>query len=479
MYWKNVSITFLLSTFGSLAFGQDKPDRNEFCAEEGNCPAGPPAITNYAKIYEEIWDADQNLNGVPGILTSDSRDENRGYVVVEEPLVWDNDKNLNILSEVVIPKSKRATYDLVKKLFDNYTLDQSKPETSQTAEEKAEIAAFINAIKDTEPMKLARQFIESENGAFMTDEEWYDSIHKTWFEIYDYKDSTPQRSGFEHVFVGEMNGSKLGGYHFWYKYFLDDKAIDGYANGKDSIDYLGTRYFSNPEEGVSNPNAVTLRYELDAFDYENGATQKLFKSTGGFDVGCSPEGLIALGMACFNDPRSTKSTVINNVKLELRLFKAGPGESSINTFYSMFKGLTVVSVPIIDTDEPAEDLPPTSEDLPPTTGVESAPSDVRILAALVNPDGADQGKETVSLINTSNRSLDLKGWTIAGNNGNAYKLVDAKFDAGEIRTIKLPARDAQLTNKSAKITLKDANSNIIQVVNYAKKDIKSGYTVVF
>ena len=184
-------------------------------------------------------------------------------------------------------------------------------------------------------------------------------------------------------------------------------------------------------------------------------------------------------MACFNDPRSTKSTVINNAKLELKLFKAGPEESSINTFYSMFKGLTVVSVPVIDTDGSAEDLPPTSEDLPPTTGVESAPSDVRILAALVNPDGADGGKETVSLINTSNRSLDLKGWTIAGNNGNAYKLIDAKFDAGEIRTIKLPARDAQLTNKSAKITLKDANSNIIQVVNYAKKDIKSGYTVVF
>ena len=468
MYWKNVSILFLLSNFGSLVFGQDAPD----CAEEGDCPAAPPAITDYAKIYEEIWNADQNLNGVPGILASDSRDENRGYVVVEEPLVWNNDKDLKILSKVVIPESKRVTYDLVKKMFDNYTLDQSKPETPQTAEEKAEIAAFIDAIKDTEPMKLARQFIESEKGAFMTDKEWYDSIHKIWFEIYDFNASTPQRSGFEHVFVGEQSGTKLGGYHFWYKYYLDDQAIDDYANGEDSIDYGGTRYFSIPKEGVSNPNAATLRYNLNAYDYENGVSQNLFKSTGGFDIGCSPEGLIALGMACFHDPRSTKSTVINNVKLELKLFKAGPGKSSINTFYSMFKGLTVVPVPVDETDESAPDVPP-------TTGGESASSDVRIVAALVNPNGEDAGKETVTLINTSNRALDLKGWTIAGNNGNAYKLIDAKFDAGEVRTIKLPAKDAQLTNKSAKITLKDADGNIVQVVNYSKKDIKSGYTIVF
>jgi len=35
----------------------------------------------------------------------------------------------------------------------------SKSETQQTPEEMKEIATFIDAIKDTAPMELARQFI--------------------------------------------------------------------------------------------------------------------------------------------------------------------------------------------------------------------------------------------------------------------------------------------------------------------------------
>jgi len=457
MYWTNIIIA-ALGIFGSLVFGEEN---------QKDCRVAPEPITDFSKIYQEIWDADQDLNGIQPILKTDPRDKDRGYVVVEEPLVFDGNQEFTMLSEVVIPDSKRTTYELVKKLFDNYSLNQSKPEKNITDEEKAEVAAFINAIKDTAPMKLARKFIEAVKGAVITDEEWYDSIFKIWFEIYDFSDSTPNRSGFEHVFVGEQNGNEIGGYHFWYKYYLDDKATEGYANGKDNINYLGTRYFGNDEEGVSNPNAVTFRYEWDAFDFENGGTEKLYKSTGGFDVGYSAEGLIALGMVCFYDPRSVKTTVIDNVKLEYKLFKAGPGDSSINTFYSMFKGLTLINVPV--DGEPEE----------PGNGNDLSSSDVTIIAALVNPDGSDENKETVSLINTSNRPVNLKGWTIAGNNGNAYKIVDMELKAGEIRTLTLPAKAAQLTNKSAKITLKDANGNIAHEVNYEKNDIKSGYTVVF
>jgi len=259
----------------------------------------------------------------------------------------------------------------------------------------------------------------------------------------------------------------LGGYHFWWKYYLDDQALEGYANGKDNINYLGPRYRSLEDEGLRNTNSITLSSELNAFDYENGNTQKLFKRIGGMDVGCSPGGLIALGMVCFNDPRSRKTAIIDNMKLEWKLFKAGPNESSINTFYSMFKGFTLIPDP-----DPKPETPV-------LVGSTFADGDVRIIAALVNPDGNDADKETVSLINTSNKSLDLVGWTIAGNNGNAYKLIDAKFGAGEIRTFRLPARDAQLTNKAAKITLRDTDQKIVNVVNYDKIDIKSGYTIVF
>jgi len=479
MFWKKISIALLITAFGDLVFAQE-----EICPN-GYCPAAPAANTNYAKIYQDIWDADQALNGVPGIIPSDPRDEKRGYVVVDEPrgnFIERSNLDKNIITKVVIPDSKRATYELVKKLFDNYTLDQSKPETPQTSEEKAEIANFINAIKDTAPMKVARKFIEAEEGAFLTDAEWYDAIDTLWFDIYDFTNSTPQRSGFEHIFVGEKNKSKLGGYHFWYKYYLDDQALDGYANGQDNIEYLRPRYFDLADEGPINPNAATLRYRYNAYDFENNKSQELYKSTGGFDIGESPEGLIALGMACFYDPRKTKTTVINNVKLEMVLFAAGPDNRSINSFFSKFKGFTVIPVvgepkpPVAEEPTPPVDGPTTAT---PEPEPETSLDDVRIIAALVNPDGADANKETVSLINTSNLTINLKGWTIAGNNNNAFELVDAVLDAGEIRTFRLPAKDAQLTNKTAKITLRDASNNIASVVDYDKRDIKSGYTIVF
>jgi len=65
-----------------------------------------------------IWDTDQSLHGVPAISPGAPRDKKRGYVVVDEP-TSSTDKDHAVISEVKIPASKRATYDLVKNLFDN------------------------------------------------------------------------------------------------------------------------------------------------------------------------------------------------------------------------------------------------------------------------------------------------------------------------------------------------------------------------
>ena len=70
----------------------------------------------------------------------------------------------------------------------------------------------------------------------------------------------------------------------------------------------------------------------------------------------------------------------------------------------------------------------------------------------------------MTLINVSNRPRDLRGWNLSGANAKAFELVDAKLDAGEARRFRLPANSAALTNKSAKIILKDAANNVIQIV---------------
>jgi poly(U)-specific endoribonuclease len=56
-------------------------------------------------------------------------------------------------------------------------------------------------------------------------------------------------SGFEHVVVGEQESPKTQGYHFWYKYFLDDgfarqvdsPAIEFPGLADDRIVYLGSK----------------------------------------------------------------------------------------------------------------------------------------------------------------------------------------------------------------------------------------------
>jgi len=479
MYWNLYSISLLLLSYsGTLSFGRGE---DEGVCVDKSCP------DYYSKIYQDIWDADQSMNGITAITSSmfsssstnsstTTFSDKHGYVVVQEPENWDGNKDLHVISKLVLPQAKQSTYNLVKALFDNYTLNQKKPEHAHTTEQKKEVKDFIDGIKATAPMVLARKFIDAENNNngsnAMTDDEWYNKIYKLWFEIYNFSNKIPQRSGFEHVFVGEQNGESVNGYHFWYKYYLDDNAVKGYANEKDNMDFLGIEYKLHKSEGIATPEFISLKYVWDALDYESNTTVTLTKKIGSFNVGCSPEGLIALGMVAFYDPRGGKQTVINGAKYEMTLFKGGVDNGNINTFFPKFLGLA--------DEAPDADENPVLVDL-----VDEAPiadendDDIRIIAALVNPDGNDMDKETVTLINASNRSVDLEGWSIAGNNGNAYKLNSTELDAGEVKTFKLPGEDVQLVNKSAKITLKSATGKLVDAVSYNRRNIKSGFTTVF
>ncbi len=200
-----------------------------------------------ATIYQKIWTADQSENGVPAILPGDvSTPRDKGYVIVDESTPFNEDTR--VLPEVFIPDEKKRTYELCEKLYNNYNIRPSIRET-ETAEEREEIDEFINAIKDTAPMKIARQFIDPN----LTDQEWFDSIKSKWFTMFRNDD----RSGFEHVFVGEKSsrGNKLGGYHFWHKYYLDDGA--GKVDGNDEaskVDLLQKEVKLSPTLATSRNN---------------------------------------------------------------------------------------------------------------------------------------------------------------------------------------------------------------------------------
>ncbi len=298
--------------------------------------AGPTLLLRQVKAggpaaYQGVWDADQSHRGVPAIVSRGRGSTTTGYVRVDERAGKDPDHR--VIAEVVIPDDKRLTYDLAKALFDNYRLDQTKHE-DMTQPEAEEMLALLEAVTDSAPMEAARDFLgERRNDAYSRDE-FQNLMFDIWFRQYDMGRNV-DLSGFEHVVVGEQKAGTVGGYHFWYRYYLDDFGLLGTG---DDIDFAGTKYPGRLiEAGRATPEVVTLSYRWRAEDHDQGAERPLFKPVGGFWVGCSVEGLMALGMLRFFE-RGGVETVINRARYEIDLYKS-PDRQSIRSYFPIFKGL--------------------------------------------------------------------------------------------------------------------------------------------
>lgn len=103
----------------------------------------------------------------------------------------------------------------------------------------------------------------------------------------------------------------------------------------------------------------------------------------------------------------------------------------------------------------------------------------RILAALVNPLGADPGKESVMLINVSPETIDLNGWALADKQ-KKFPLHNLQLKAGEVVTVPLSGADMQLPNEGGLITLLNPQGIKVHGVSYTKQQAqKQGWTIVF
>jgi poly(U)-specific endoribonuclease len=189
-------------------------------------------------------------------------------------------------------------------------------------------------------MAAAREHLESRSGGSFSHGAWQELIFAVWFRQFD-DGRNFDLSAFEHVVVGEQKGGKVNGHHFWYKYWLDDWAA---LSGQDDIDYDGNRY-DGPNRrdgrltaaGRSVPEVVTLAYGWDAYDAEAGRRRSLYNPIGGFWVGCSIEGLMALGLVRFFE-RGRVETAINGARYEVEGYRSPDGHC-LRTFFPRFLGL--------------------------------------------------------------------------------------------------------------------------------------------
>jgi poly(U)-specific endoribonuclease len=289
------------------------------------------------RIWQTIWDADQAERGVPAILADAAGDPATGFVKVDEAAGRDPEHRL--FAEVHIPAHKRHTYDLCKTLFDNYRLDQTKGEEITPAEAR-ETLALLEAVTDSAAMQAAREHVEERTGRTLSRDEWQETLYQIWFRPFDLGRNR-DLTGFEHVVVGEQRGPDVSGHHFWYRYYLDDLGV---LSGEDDIDWDGTRYDGRRRsdgrlgaQGRDVPEVVTLSYRWDAFDVEAGVRRPLVQPIGGFWVGCSVEGLMALGTARFFQRGRVEAT-INGARYEIDLYRSDDGKS-LRTTFPRFLGL--------------------------------------------------------------------------------------------------------------------------------------------
>ncbi|HFK1544955.1 TPA: hypothetical protein ACGXMZ_000644 [Bacillus albus] len=275
-------------------------------------------------IYQEIWDADMSENGIKAVFDNTNVDCNEeGYILVDPKKVRKSEEQSHrLFTEVCIPDSKSASYKLVEKLFNNFYLDPHRREDN-TVEEQEEVDALLKHAIQSKAMKICRTYVESKKETTLSDEQWYTYLHNIWFLQFN-SGSGINLSGFEHVFIGEKKRNDLSGYHFWYKYHIEDQT-----GTNDKIIYLG------PKDTNNVPDVITLAYKLEASDDEIDEST-LLKKKGGFFVGLSPEGLLAIGTARFADTISENNTIeINNQRYNLKMFTNG--KRSMRTFYPIYK----------------------------------------------------------------------------------------------------------------------------------------------
>lgn len=432
-----------------------------------------------ADIYQNIWNADQAQNGVEAILSTDEGSLEHGYVKVNAELDAVENPDLKVLTEVHIPSHKMHTYNLCRKLFNNFSLAEPMPEFD-TPEERQEVHDFVTAIVDTEPMEVARQYIERETSSTISRERWHNTLMEMWFRRFS-SGGDPELSGFEHVVVGEQEKAKVQGYHFWWKYYLDDgfalQVDDGLqvpANPNFMEDRI--RFHGSKQKGgqLKFPESVTISYRWHAPDYDANAYRPLFKKIGGFFVGCSVEGLMALGtVRAHKGVRASAVAVIEGARYDMKLFHS-PNGQHIRTFYPIFLGAADPSngggrddvAPLTSTADSAVDT--------------FILSPIRIISAMVNPAGDDVGFETVSLVNVSADNVNIANWSLRDKHDNRHVLEDSLLDPGTFHTIRFDGSTVQLSNKGGEILLYNANGEQMHKVSYSKNQAKQqGITILF
>ncbi|CAG0901122.1 unnamed protein product [Darwinula stevensoni] len=185
-------------------------------------------------------------------------------------------------------------------LFDNYEPNITESE-NVTFEEEEEVDAFLDAVIATDVMRSAYQFLVDKEEIPEDPPAFKERLEEMWFEMYPRDGDTLGSSGFEHVFMGEFQGTAVTGFHGWFWFYLQERASRmnyfGYMNYRNLTDKVRRVHSRNliipPPIQQTRPHPQGILLDL---SFEWDGHRKPISTT---YIGVSPELELALLTVCF------------------------------------------------------------------------------------------------------------------------------------------------------------------------------------
>lgn len=432
-------------------------------------------------IYQAIWDEDDHrftvsARGAGGDWTNPGAD-----ILLDEQVKAKGSRQIDLAANPLFARvdfdklDASALYQSFIRLLDNFAVHFRDPETISPAEEQ-EIEHFLDLVIASRPMQIAFAHISSELVRDITAETFRADLRRMWFEVYTNffrGKSTHFCTGFEHVFVGEGKYQKGGnaaaekgeisGYHSWVKFALDE------INNR--VDYLGYKYdLGGP--GPENPHVVTLQMIWNHQNMAGELIAELFKSKGGFFVGSSPACEFALGTLAFYEglhgllSNQRKRVKLGEGRFDLVMYHETTADGAlgphVRSFYPVYLGDGSSST----TDTGTVTVRPVPVEL-------QNDGPLRILSALPNPVGDDQGTEWVEIWNAGTVDVELSGHELRDKMGRPQPVRGGVLIAGatlKITVTRQTVNHMQVSNQNGLITLHDETGEMLASVSYGRAE---------
>ncbi|KAG2386120.1 hypothetical protein C9374_002566 [Naegleria lovaniensis] len=239
--------------------------------------------------------------------------------------------------------------------------DQRLRETN-TEQELSEINEFLDGILETRCIQLLGVYLKQigkigrirEEDVMNDDNDERNRVNRQlpslkmflwnmWFQQYPLGDRNKDLSGFEHCVVGEKNGQKVSGYHYWFKYYYDDSVYN-----ESEFDSISA---SVRKDEQLTPDFVQVQFNKavpnDPYHFSQGRKKS-------FWVGLSPECYIAiLTLAQVINSSPSHRHILDEIPVHGSWYRIvvqsavdnETGEVYLRSVYPEFRGLILISGP--------------------------------------------------------------------------------------------------------------------------------------